>query len=66
MTAPADGDLNHSDAVVFEASVEDNEDLPTEIDLSWESDIDGIFDRRCGTSGAVTVSVDSRVPATTW
>jgi hypothetical protein len=44
VTAPADGvTLNHSDAVVFEATVEDNEDLPNEVSLSWESDIDGVF-----------------------
>ena len=61
VTAPADGDtLNHSDAVVFEATVEDNEDLPNEVALSWESDIDGIFSTDgADSSGGVTVSIDS-------
>jgi hypothetical protein len=61
VTAPADGEiLNHSDAVVFEATVEDNEDLANEVSLSWESDIDGVFSTEgSDSSGAVTVSIDS-------
>ena len=44
VTAPTDGStLSHSEAVVFQATVDDNEDLPTEVSLSWESDIDGVF-----------------------
>jgi hypothetical protein len=61
ITAPeSDATLNHSDAVVFEATVEDNEDLPNEVALSWESDIDGVFSTDgADSSGAVTVSIDS-------
>ncbi len=61
VTAPTDGTtLNHSDAVVFEATVEDNEDLPNEVSLSWESDIDGVFSTAgADSSGAATVSIDT-------
>ena len=57
------GTLNHNDAVVFEATVEDNEDLPNEIGLSWESDLDGVFSTDgADSSGAVTVSIDALSP----
>jgi hypothetical protein len=61
VTTPADGaTLNHSDAVVLEATVEDNEDLPNEVALIWESDIDGVFSTDgADSTGGVTVSIDS-------
>ena len=64
VTAPADGaTLNHSDAVVFEATLTDNEDLPNEVTLSWESDLDGVFSTDgADSSGAATVSIDSLSP----
>jgi formylglycine-generating enzyme required for sulfatase activity len=64
VTAPSDGGvLDHSEAVVFEATVEDNEDLPDAVGLSWESDIDGVFSTDgADSTGAVTVSVDSLSP----
>ena len=64
VTAPSDGTvLDHSEAVVFEATVEDNEDSPDAVGLSWESDIDGVFSTDgADSSGAVTVSVDSLSP----
>lgn len=61
ITVPSDGAvLDHSAAVVFEATVSDNEDLPNEVALSWESDIDGVFSTDgADSSGAVTTSIDS-------
>ena len=61
VTAPTDGEtLNHSEAVVFEATVNDNEDPPNEVALSWNSDVDGVFSTDgADSSGEVTVSVDS-------
>jgi hypothetical protein len=45
---------------VFQATVSDNEDLPNEVTLSWESDIDGVFSTDgADSSGEVTVSADS-------
>ncbi len=44
VTAPADGALsNEGEEVRFIGTVSDNEDLPTDIALSWVSDIDGEF-----------------------
>ena len=61
ITAPSDGAvLDHGEAVVFQATVSDNEDLPNEVTLSWESDIDGVFSTDgADSSGEVTLSVDS-------
>jgi hypothetical protein len=61
ITAPSDGAvLDHGAAVVFEATVSDNEDLPNEVALIWESDIDAVFSTvGADSSGAVTVSVGS-------
>ncbi|MEC8423039.1 MAG: hypothetical protein VX000_04630, partial [Myxococcota bacterium] len=37
------GTANEGDFVSFAATVADNEDIPTDIDLSWWSDLDGEF-----------------------
>ncbi|MGB0638232.1 MAG: hypothetical protein ACPGTU_02795, partial [Myxococcota bacterium] len=61
VTAPTDGStLTHGEAVMFEATVDDNEDLPNEVALTWESDIDGVFSE----TGADS-SGDALVPITT-
>ncbi len=61
ITAPTDGDiLSHDAPVVFEATVEDNEDTPDAVALSWESDLDGVFSTSgADSAGAVTVSADA-------
>ena len=44
VVAPKAGDVsNTGEAVSFAAEVADGEDLPTDLELSWSSDIDGIF-----------------------
>ena len=64
ITAPAAGaTLNANEDVVFEATVEDNEDPPNEVALSWESDVDGVFSTAStDSSGGITVTVDSLTP----
>ena len=61
IVAPTDGaTLPHDEAVVFEATVADSEDLPTEVALSWASDIDGVFSTAgADSSGAATATADA-------
>jgi formylglycine-generating enzyme required for sulfatase activity len=52
--------LNHSEPVAFSATVDDNEDLPNEIAITWESDIDGVFsEASADSSGDVSFTVDT-------
>ncbi len=61
LTSPTDGDTyNTGEEVVFAATVSDSEDQPTDIDLSWESDVDGVFSTaRADSSGEVSVRTSS-------
>ena len=61
VTSPLDGDvLNETDAVSFTAMALDNEDLETDISLSWSSDVDGEFSTQgADSSGAISFSVDT-------
>ncbi|MEC8424927.1 MAG: hypothetical protein VX000_14180, partial [Myxococcota bacterium] len=61
VTSPLDGDVfNETDAVPFAATVVDNEDLETDISLSWTSDVDGEFSTQgADSTGAVSFSVDT-------
>jgi hypothetical protein len=61
VTAPTDGStLTHGDTVMFEATVDDNEDLPNEVALRWESDIDGEFSTDgADSAGEATVSIST-------
>ncbi len=61
ITAPTDGvTLTTEEAVVFEAIVEDMEDAPEALTLSWESGIDGVFSTESAdSSGTAAVSIDS-------
>lgn len=44
ITAPTSGDLvSEGENVQFAATVSDGEDLPTDLIVSWESDLDGVF-----------------------
>jgi hypothetical protein len=64
VTAPLDGDVvNEGDTVAFAATVADNEDLPTEIDLSWWSDLDGEFSNQgADSTGAIAFSYSALGP----
>ena len=64
VTSPVDGDLlNETDSVSFTATVRDNEDLSTNIALSWSSDVDGEFSTQgADSSGAISFSVDTLSP----
>lgn len=61
VTSPTGGSiLNHSEPVAFSATVNDNEDLPNEIDITWASDIDGVFsEASADSSGGVSFTVDT-------
>ncbi|MEC7987369.1 MAG: hypothetical protein VX278_19530, partial [Myxococcota bacterium] len=61
LTSPNDGTLyTIGDAVSFEASVEDQEDLPSDITLSWISDIDGEFSTQgADSSGNISFSTSA-------
>ncbi|MFH1469813.1 MAG: Ig-like domain-containing protein [Pseudomonadota bacterium] len=49
VTSPATGDLyEEGQTITFSATVSDNEDRPTAIELAWTSDLDGVL----STSGA--------------
>ena len=56
VTAPVSGDLrNEGEEVAFAATVSDPEDDATALDLTWESDRDGVFSTRgADAAGAVT------------
>ncbi len=56
LSSPTDGELvSEGDNVQFTATVSDGEDLPTDVSLTWESDIDGVF----STQGADSTGVVS-------
>ncbi len=60
LTSPTDGDLvSEGDNITFAATVGDGEDLPTDVDLSWVSDLDGTFStQRADSTGAVSFRED--------
>jgi hypothetical protein len=66
VTAPTSGDVvNEGDVVSFAATVADNEDLPTDIDLSWWSDLDGEFSTQgADSTGAISFSYSALGPGT--
>ena len=44
VSSPSSGDiLSATSTISFAANVQDQEDVPSDITLSWESDIDGVF-----------------------
>ncbi len=52
VTAPTSGSVvNDGDSVTFVGTVSDGEDLPTEVALSWSSDVDGEFSTQGADSG---------------
>jgi len=55
VTAPTSGEVvNEGSVVSFAATVSDNEDVPTDIALSWWSDLDGEFSNQgADSSGAI-------------
>ena len=60
MTSPLDGSLfNQGEAVTFRAEVTDNEDLPPEIVLEWESNIDGLISTQGPSSSGVAQFVST-------
>ena len=64
VTAPLDGDIvNEGDVVGFAATVADNEDVPTDLDLSWWSDLDGEFSNQgADSTGAIAFSYSALGP----
>jgi hypothetical protein len=64
LTAPTDGDtVNEGEDVRFSATVSDNEDLPTEIGMSWSSSIDGEFSTQgADSTGEVSFRDDGLSP----
>ena len=64
VTAPTDGTIvNEGSPVRFSAQVSDSEDSPTDIDLLWESDVDGIFSTvGADSSGEVDFTTGAMTP----
>jgi hypothetical protein len=64
VTAPASGAVvNERDAVRFLGSVTDNEDPPSDVTLSWDSDLDGAFSAQgADPDGAIDFTVDTLNP----
>ncbi len=61
VSTPSSGDVeNDGEAVSFTGTATDNEDLPTDLSLSWNSDIDGEFSAQGPDStGTIDLSIDS-------
>ncbi|MEC7984750.1 MAG: hypothetical protein VX278_06280 [Myxococcota bacterium] len=61
VTAPLDGDLYTSnESILFTATVSDQEELPSNLSLSWESDVDGVFSNQGSDSnGNISFAVSS-------
>ena len=54
LTSPGEGEVvNDGGSVTFSAEVSDNEDSPTSLTLSWESDLDGAISTQGADSGGV-------------
>ena len=62
--APSSGDLyNEGARVSFSATVSDGEDAPTEVALSWESSLDGVYSTQgASSSGVSTFTYDGLSP----
>ena len=51
VTSPLSGDLYQvAESISFDALVDDNDELPSQLAISWESDIDGIFSTQASDS----------------
>lgn len=60
VTAPSSGDVvGEDDSVLFAATVADGEDLPSQLALSWSSDLDGEFSTQ-GADAAGEVAFTTR------
>ena len=61
VTAPGDGDtVNQGEDVTFSATVSDAEDLPTDLELAWLSDVDGgLSSAGADSSGEATFRLDT-------
>ena len=66
VTAPTSGDVvNKGESVRFAATVSDNEDAPTDIALSWSSDLDSVFSTAgADSTGAIAFSTADLSPGT--
>ena len=54
LTSPASGSVyNEDEAITFSADVSDNEDSPTALSLSWDSDLDGTISTQGADSSGV-------------
>ncbi|MFZ5478779.1 MAG: Ig-like domain-containing protein [Myxococcota bacterium] len=60
LESPLNGETyNEGDTVTFTATVSDVEDRPTDLTLSWESDLDGVFSvQGANSSGEATFTYD--------
>ena len=64
LSSPTTGDtVNEGEAVAFAATVSDDQDLATELALSWSSDLDGEFSTQGADSlGSISFSTDELSP----
>ena len=54
LTSPTDGDvITAGEFVLFAGTLSDNEDIPSDVSLSWVSNIDGEFSTQAATSSGV-------------